>query len=76
LVVTGGMQQPLTRLQEEYGVCLWDDPLCGDYLQLQIRKLERMIEGKCRAESEAVQRQAEELEKLCLELKSLQKERC
>lgn len=76
LVVTGGVQQPLTRLQEEYGVCLWDDPLCGDYLQLQIRKLERTIEGKRRAESEDVQRQAEELEKLCLELKSLQKERC
>ena len=76
LVVTGGVQRPLTRLQEEYGVCLWDDPLCGDYLQLQIRKLERTIEGKRRAESEDVQRQAEELEKLCLELKSLQKERC
>ena len=75
-VVTGGKQSPLTRLQEEYGVCLWDDPLCGDYLQLQIRKLERTIEGKRHAESEAVQKQADELETLCCELKALQKERC
>lgn len=76
LVVTGGDQAPLTKLQEEYGVCLWNDPLCGDYLQLQIRKLERTIDGKRHAESETVQKQADELEKLCCELKALQKERC
>lgn len=76
LVVTGGEQVPLTKLEEEYGVCLWNDPLCADYLALQIRRLERTIEGKRHAENEAVQKQAEALEELCRELKTLQEERC
>ena len=75
LVVTGGEQPALTKVQAEYGVCLWQDPLCGEYLKIQIRRLQRTIEGKRHAESEEVQRQAKELETLCHELMALQKER-
>lgn len=74
MVVTGGWQPPLTKLQEEYGVLLKEDPLYGDYLELQLRRLQRTIDGKRHSEKDEVRRQAEELEILCEELKALQKE--
>ena len=72
LTVTGGVQPKLTVLQQEYGVCLANDPLYADYLAREIQRLRRTIEGKRRADDPTVRQQAEELENICRELEKQQ----
>lgn len=74
LIVTGGRQESLTTLQQEYGVHMKNDPLYGDYLTREISRLRRTIVGKRQADDPLVQQQADDLEKLCGELEELRKE--
>lgn len=74
MVVTGGPQPALTELQQEYGVCLQSDPLYGQYLDMQISRLRRTIEGKRRSEREDVRREAEQLAQQCVALQQMRKE--
>ena len=73
MVVTGGKQKELTELQLRYGVYLADDPLYGDYLQREISRLNKQIEGLRRAEDPAKREQADRFEQLCTVLDEMRK---
>ncbi len=74
MVVTGGAQRPLSDVEEEYGCCLAGDPLYGDYLDIQIARLQRTIEGKRKSEREEARREAALLENQCCALQRIRKE--
>ena len=74
MVVTGGEQPKLSEIELEYGVCLQDDPLYGDFLDRQIGKLQRTVEGKRRSEKEEVRCEAARLAELCDALRQMRKE--
>lgn len=74
MVVTGGEQTELNEIKAEYGVCLKDDPLYGEYLELQIARLRRAIEGKHQSEKEAVRQEAKELSLRCAALERIREE--
>ena len=68
--VTGGSQKELTEEAAYGGVMLDRDPLYGAYLDRQIRKLQRRVEGLSRSENPAARREAGRLEALCLALQN------
>lgn len=74
MLVTGGEQPELTELQVRYGVDLDRDPLYGDYLQREIARLTKQIEGQRRAGDPEKRAQAEELANLCAALEEKRKE--
>ena len=73
MVVTGG-QQSISEMEQEYGVCLADDPLYGEFLDRQIAKLQRAAEGKCRSEKDEVRAEAEKMLQHCHILQEMRKE--
>ena len=73
MVVTGG-QQSISETEQEYGVCLADDPLYGEFLDRQIAKLQRAAEGKCRSEKEEVRAEAQKMLQYCHILQEMRKE--
>ena len=73
MVVTGG-QQSISETEQEYGVCLADDPLYGEFLDRQIAKLQRAAEGKCRSEKEEVRAEAQKMLQHCHILQEMRKE--
>jgi len=68
MIVTGGEQPKPDAIAEEYGVCLENDPLYGQYLDIQIARLQRAVEGKRRSDKESVREEAEQLNARCVEL--------
>ena len=74
MVVTGGEQTELSDIEAEYGVCLEDDPLYGEYLELQIARLRRAIDGKRHSEKVVVRQEAEELRLRCAALERMREE--
>ena len=74
LVVTGGAQRPLSDTEAEYGFCLMGDPLYGNYLDIQIARLQRTIEGKRLSEREEARREAALLEDQRCALQRLREE--
>ena len=74
MVVTGGEQTKLSDIEAEYGVCLEDDPLYGEYLELQIARLRRAIDGKRHSEKVVVRQEAEELRLRCAALERMREE--
>jgi tRNA (adenine22-N1)-methyltransferase len=73
MVVTGG-RQSISETEQEYGVCLADDPLYGEFLDRQIAKLQRAAEGKCRSEKEEVRAEAQKMLQHCHILQEMRKE--
>ena len=73
MVVTGG-QQSISETEQEYGVCLEDDPLYGEFLDRQIAKLQRAAEGKCRSEKDEVRAEAQKMLQHCHILQEMRKE--
>lgn len=73
MVVTGGRQE-LSEIQQEYGVCLDDDPLYGDFLDRQIAKLQRAAAGKSHAEKDEVRAEAQQLLQRCRILEKMREE--
>ena len=73
MVVTGG-QQSISETEQEYGVCLADDPLYGEFLDRQIAKLQRAAEGKCRSEKDEVRAEARKMLQHCHILQEMRKE--
>ena len=73
MVVTGG-QQSISEMEQEYGVCLVDDPLYGEFLDRQIAKLQRAAEGKCRSEKDEVRAEAQKMLQHCHILQEMRKE--
>ena len=73
MVVTGG-QQSISETEQEYGVCLADDPLYGEFLDRQIAKLQRAAEGKCRSEKDEVRAEAQKMLQHCHILQEMRKE--
>lgn len=65
MVLTGGEQAQLSEMQMDYGVCLDGDPLLGQFLDIQLARLQRTVDGMLCSESEAVQQQAEQMQQLC-----------
>lgn len=74
MVVTGGQAPALSELQLRYGVYLADDPLYADYLDREISRLNKQIEGQRRAGDPAKRQQAEELAQICQALEEIRKE--
>lgn len=66
--ISGGAQQKLTEEDAYGGVLLNGDPLYGTYLEQQICKLQRRIDGLRRSESAVSQTEAARLEDLRLAL--------
>ncbi|NLU24779.1 MAG: SAM-dependent methyltransferase [Clostridiales bacterium] len=62
--VTGGVQLPLSTLQQYGGVCLQDDPLYGAYLRQRIDRLQTAIDGLNRANDCCSRNKAAELESI------------
>lgn len=75
MVLTGGQQAKLSEIEAEYGVCLDTDPLLGQFLDIQISRLQRTAEGMRCSESEKVRQEAERLQILCNQL-SVKREAC
>ena len=75
MIVTGGQQAEVSDLQLEYGICLQNDPLYNDFLVQQIARLRRAADGKRKSDKDAVRHEATELDDICNQLKSLQKEK-
>lgn len=73
MVVTGG-EQHISGMEQEYGVCLADDPLYGEFLDRQIAKLQRAAEGKCRSEKEDVRAEAQQMLQRCHILQKMREE--
>ena len=73
MVVTGGRQE-LSEIQQEYGVCLADDPLYGDFLDRQIAKLQRAAAGKSHSEKDEVRAEAQQLLQRCRILEKMREE--
>ena len=74
MVLTGGQQPALSETQEEYGVCLHGDPLYGEYLDMQIARLQRTIENMRRSDSESARHEADRLEARCCTLRRMREE--
>ena len=74
MVLTGGEQPALSEMEEEYGVCLHDDPLYGEYLDMQAARLRRTVENMRRSDSETAQREADRLEQRCCALRRMREE--
>ncbi len=74
LVVTGGQHRPLTELEAEYGVLLENEPLFGAYTDIELRRLNKAIDGLCRSEKAESRHQAEHLSALCAELQHKREE--
>lgn len=62
--VTGGVQAALGELEQYGGLLLDNDPLYEEYLQHQIYRLQRAIDGCSRASSETAREEAQRLEKI------------
>lgn len=75
MIVTGGQQAEVSDLQLEYGICLQNDPLYNDFLVQQIARLRRAADGKRKSDKDAVRHEATELDDICNQLQSLQKEK-
>ena len=73
MVITGGEQQ-ISELEQEYGVCLADDPLYGDFLDRQIAKLQRAAAGKSHSEKDEVRAEAQQLLQRCRILEKMWEE--
>lgn len=67
--VCGGTAKPLTPEEVYGGILLEGDPLYGDYLDQQCKRLRRRIDGLRRSDREENRRQAEVLEGIYLALK-------
>lgn len=67
--VTGGAQAVLGETEQYGGVLLDNDPLYEEYLQHQIYRLQRAIDGRSRASSERDRAEALHLETICQALK-------
>ena len=74
MVLTGGEQPPLSDMEAEYGVCLMNDPLYGQYLEMQAARLQRAADGKRRSEKESARREAELLDERCRILQRMREE--
>ena len=74
MVLTGGEQPALSEMEEEYGVSLHDDPLYGEYLDMQAARLRRTVENMRRSDSETAQREADRLEQRCCALRRMREE--
>lgn len=72
--VTGGAQEKLTEEEAFGGILLKEDPLYVRYLEQQIRKLQRRIEGLKRSDNPASRTEAEHLEDLRLRLEKRREE--
>lgn len=75
MVLTGGEQTPLGDIEAEYGVCLRDDPLYGQYLEMQVARLQRAADGKRRSDKESARQEAELLDERCRILQRMREER-
>lgn len=73
MVVTGG-RQVIGEMEQEYGVCLADDPLYGEFLDRQIAKMQRAAKGKCRSENEEVRAEAQQMLQHCHILQKMREE--
>ncbi len=65
LQVTGGTQEPLDEVGQYSGVHLDNDPLYDAYLQHQIDRLQRAIEGRNRSGSAENRFEADRLLRIC-----------
>ncbi len=68
--VTGGRRESLTQSEAYGGLLLDDDPLYGQYLDQQIKKLRIRIDGLRRARKTPEDEELTHLEELCAALKS------
>ena len=66
--VTGGKQAPLTEEEQYGGLLLDNDPLYGEYLQHQMDRLARAIQGMNRSANPTSHEKARQLESLRLVL--------
>ena len=64
LVVEAGSSDPLTEVERVGGIGLMDDPLYGDYLDWQMKKLQQTVNGLRRSKEASAPARADELEKL------------
>jgi len=64
LLVRGGTMGPLTEAEAYGGVHMEDDPLCGDYLDHQISRLHRSIEGLHRSKDNRSYEHADDLQQI------------
>ncbi len=64
LLAEAGQSRPLSEVERVGGVGLMDDPLYGDYLDWQSKKLQQTVNGLRRSKEESAPARAEELEKL------------
>lgn len=74
MVLTGGAQAELSDVEAEYGVCLNGDPLLPQFLDIQLARLQRTVEGMLHSENDAVQREAERMKELCSVLRCKREE--
>ncbi len=65
MLVTGGAQEVLADAEQYSGVLLEDDPLYSQYLQHQIDRLRRAIDGRSRANHETDREEACRLRAIC-----------
>lgn len=70
LVVDGGVSHPLDEVERVGGIGLMDDPLYGDYLDWQMKKLQQTVNGLHHSKDEAAPAKAAELERLIQMLRS------
>lgn len=69
----GGTRRPLTEAESYAGVALRSDPLYGDYLDHQLDRLQKQIDGLLRSGSEKNRSRAEELTAICNELRRIRR---
>ncbi len=74
--VTGGTQAVLEESEQYSGVLLEDDPLYSDYLQHQIHRLQRAIDGRSRSNSETNRAESRRLETICHTLEEKRRRLC
>ncbi len=74
--VTGGAQAVLGEPEQYSGVLLGEDPLYSEYLQHQIYRLQRAIDGRSRASSETNRVETCRLETICRALEEKERRLC